>query len=116
MSGHRVLIALRGNEVAWRFDKTAEALVCNIADSGEVTARAEIIFARNSGEDLCEYVLAHNIDTVVAGAMEEEYYHYLRWKRVDVIDNVAGELDPVLERLAKGRLSSGDILFSRAEA
>ena len=116
MTGRRALIAIRGNEVAWRFDRTAEALVCNIADSGEVTARAEIIFARNSGEDLCEYVLAHGIDTVVAGAVEEEYYHYLRWKRVDVIDNVAGELDPVLERLARGRLSSGDILFPQGGA
>ncbi|MHC1790264.1 NifB/NifX family molybdenum-iron cluster-binding protein [Solidesulfovibrio sp.] len=116
MSGHRVLIALRGDEVAWRFDKTAEALVCDIADSGEVTSRAEIIFARSSAEDLCEYVLAHGIDTVVAGGMEEEYYHYLRWKRVEVIDNVAGELAPVLERLARGRLSSGDILFATGGA
>ena len=115
MSGHRVLIALRGNEVAWRFDQTAEALVCDINDAGVVTSRAEIIFARNSAEDLCEYVLAHNIDTVVAGGMEEEYYHYLRWKRVDVIDNVAGGLDPVLDRLAEGRLSSGDILFPQGE-
>ncbi|MYL83494.1 dinitrogenase iron-molybdenum cofactor biosynthesis protein [Desulfovibrio aerotolerans] len=115
MSGHRVLIALRGNEVAWRFDKTAEALVCAIDDDGTVTSQSEIIFACYSAEDLCEYVLAHNIDTVVAGGMEEEYYHYLRWKRVDVIDNVAGELGPVLERLAGGRLSSGDILFPQGE-
>ena len=115
MSGHRALIALRGNEVAWRFDKTAEALVCDIDETGQVRSRAEIIFARNSAEDLCEYVLAHGIDTVVAGAVEEEYYHYLRWKRVDVIDNVAGAVEPVLERLALGRLSSGDILFPRSE-
>ena len=115
MSGQRVLIALRGNEVAWRFDQTAEALVCDIDADGAVTSRAEIIFARHSAEDLCEYVLAHNIGTVVAGAVEEEYYHYLRWKRVDVIDNVAGELGPVLERLAGGRLSSGDILFPQGE-
>jgi hypothetical protein len=111
MNGHRILIALRGNEVAWRFDRTAEALVCDITDNGEVASRSEIIFARYGAEDICEYVLAHNIDTVVAGGVEEEYYHYLRWKRVDVIDNVAGELDPVLARLAGGRLSSGDILF-----
>jgi len=116
MSGHRILIALRGNEVAWRFDKTAEALVCDIDDSGGVVSRSEIIFARFSAEDMCEYVLAHNIDTVVAGAVEEEYYHYLRWKRVDVIDNVAGELGPVLERLAQGRLGSGDILFPESGA
>ncbi|BAH77500.1 NifB/NifX family molybdenum-iron cluster-binding protein [Solidesulfovibrio magneticus] len=115
MTGHRALIAIRGNEVAWRFDRTAEALVCDIAEDGTVRSRSEIIFARQSPEDLCDYVLAHGIDTVVAGAVEEEYYHYLRYKRVDVIDNVAGEIDPVLARLASGRLASGDILFPGKE-
>jgi hypothetical protein len=52
---------------------------------------------------------------VVAGAVEEEYYHYLRYKRVDVIDNVAGEIEPALARLASGRLASGDILFPGKE-
>jgi predicted Fe-Mo cluster-binding NifX family protein len=51
------------------------------------------------------------IDTVICGGIEEEHYHYLRWKRCDVLDAVAGAVEAVLARFLAGGLKSGDMLF-----
>ena len=48
---------------------------------------------------------------MIVNGVEEEYYHYLRWKRVEVVDQVMGPVDAVLERWRAGRLAPGDILY-----
>jgi hypothetical protein len=50
---------------------------------------------------------------VICGGIEEEYYQYLTWKRVKVLDSVIGDSGEALERLAAGRLQAGDILVER---
>ncbi|MBA4358072.1 MAG: dinitrogenase iron-molybdenum cofactor biosynthesis protein, partial [Desulfovibrio sp.] len=49
---------------------------------------------------------------VITGGIEEEHYHYLRWKRVEVIDAVAGLAGEALAQYLKGELSAGAILFA----
>ena len=50
---------------------------------------------------------------MITGAVEEEHYHYLRWKRVQVVDAVAGLAEDALARYLRGELSCGDVLFPR---
>jgi len=52
---------------------------------------------------------------LITGGMEEEHYHYLRWKRLDVLDGIAGLAEDALARYLRGELESGDILFPRGE-
>lgn len=110
----RVLITVARDEIAPRFDLTTEALFLNIAESGEIVSRKSFLLAQPSGDDLCDLALSRDIGTIVCGGIEDEYYHYLRWKRIDVIDSVMGPLEAVVTRLAAGRLKAGDILYDRA--
>ena len=110
----RVLITVARDEIAPRFDLATEALLLNISENGEVLQRKTFLLAHASGDELCDLALSRDIGTIVCGGIEDEYYHYLRWKRIDVVDSVMGPLERVVASLAAGRLKAGDILYERA--
>ncbi len=56
-------------------------------------------------------ILTADIQTVICGGIEEEYYQYLTWKRIHVFDSVIGACDRVLEAFTMGTLRSGAILY-----
>lgn len=112
----RILITVDRDEIASRFDLATEVLLVNISEGGEILQRKTFLLAHASGDELCDLALSRDIGTIVCGGIEEEYYHYLRWKRIDVIDAVMGPLDRVEGRLAENRLRSGDILYQREES
>jgi predicted Fe-Mo cluster-binding NifX family protein len=109
----RALITVSKDEIAPRFDLTTEALLLNISETGEILQRKTFLLAHASGDELCDLALSRDIGTIVCGGIEEEYYHYLRWKRIDVIDSVMGPIESVVARLAENNLKSGDILYDR---
>ena len=112
--GKKILVTLYRNEVAPRFDLTGEVLLVTVdADNREVR-RQELVLAHSSADDLCDLILDREVAVVITGGMEEEHYHYLRWKRIDVVDSVMGPLERVVASLAAGRLKAGDILYDRA--
>lgn len=51
--------------------------------------------------------LTEGITTVICGGIEEEYYQYLTWKRVKVIDSVIAPYELALEFAIRGRLEPG---------
>lgn len=115
----RVLIPLFKDEVAPRFDLAAEALLADVSlgegEEESKTKTEDFLLPHPSADGLCDLILRKDVDVLICGGIEEEYYHYLRWKRVEVLDNVAGPASDVLERYAQGTLQAGDILFDREE-
>ncbi|MCF8045243.1 MAG: hypothetical protein K9J83_05215 [Desulfarculaceae bacterium] len=107
-----VLIPLYKDETAPRFDLCAEVLIAGY-DNGRRISENIIVLQQPSAEDLCHMILKEKIDLVICGGIEEEYYQYLNWKDVKVIDDVIGEKDSVLDRYEKGGLKRGDILFAQ---
>ncbi len=107
----RTLLPLCRDELAVRFDMAAEALLLLPAEGGGCERR-HLVLAHASGEELCDLILRMDVQLVICGAIEEDYYHYLRWKRVELICDVAGPLDALLDRLAADELKDGDTLPS----
>ena len=110
----RVLIPLSGNDVAPRFDLATEVLVASFDGQGAGDQRT-IVLASASADELCRLVLAENVGTVVCGAIEEEYFQYLLWKKVRVFDWVIGPYERALAGLRDDRLQAGDVLFGSAD-
>ncbi|MBI4961829.1 MAG: dinitrogenase iron-molybdenum cofactor biosynthesis protein [Desulfomonile tiedjei] len=107
----KLLIPLLGDDVAPRFDLAPEALIAVIhSESGLIEDRT-IILPEASAESLCHLILAEKVDTVVCCGIEDEYYQYLIWKKLKVIDSVMGPYVRVLDKAMKGTLSSGDNLL-----
>lgn len=111
----KVLICLYGSEVSPRFDLTREVLIAVIGEAGKMQGEKEIVLPHASVETLCNMILSEGIQVVICGGIEEEYYQYLKWKKIDVLDSVIGDCRQVLSRLAEGRLVAGDTLVERPE-
>ncbi|MFH0825083.1 MAG: dinitrogenase iron-molybdenum cofactor biosynthesis protein [Pseudomonadota bacterium] len=109
----RILIPLWGDDIAPRFDAAQEVTIVAMDEHDGMVEKRTVILPEASAEALCNLVLSERIDMVVCCAIEEEYYQYLTWKRVAVIDSVAGPLNAILERIAAGSLQQGDMLFPR---
>lgn len=107
----KVLICLHGNEVSPRFDLTREVLIAVIDMDAVIREEKEVVLPQASVEMLCHMILTESIQIVICGGIEEEYYQYLKWKNVKVLDSVIGESRIVLQQLAIGRLKSGDIIL-----
>jgi hypothetical protein len=107
----RVLIPLSGSDVAPRFDLATEVLIASFGERGADDQRT-IVLSHASADELCRLVLAENVRTVVCGAIEEEYYQYLEWKKVRILDWVIGPYERALASLRENRLQAGDVLFA----
>ena len=109
LSVTKILIPLSGDDVAPRFDLAPEAFVAVIRSDGSLTEERTIILPEASAEALCHLVLAEKVDLVVCCGIEEEYYQYLKWKKVRVIDSEMGPYSRVVDKVAKGTISNGEI-------
>jgi len=110
----RVLVTLREQYVAPRFDLTSEVLLADLAADGSLLAQRTVVLPEASAEALCHLVISDGVDEVICGAMEEEYHQYLTWKKVRVLDSIVAEWEDALSAHQAGRLAEGDVLFRRA--
>ena len=101
--------------MAPRFDLATEVYIFSMADGGRPIEEKTVVLPRASAEQLCHLVLTEKIDTVVCGGIEDEYYQYLKWKHVKVMDSVIGFYETVIDRFCSGTLQAGDILFDKRD-
>jgi len=111
MNIERVLIPLLGDDIAPRFDLAPEAVIAIVEPKGRVIVEKSMVLSHASPEALCRLIMTERIDTVICCAIEEEYYQYLEWKKVKVIDSVIGPYARALERIETGTIAIGDILL-----
>lgn len=112
----KVLITIWYEDVAPRFDLTSEVLTAKVApESGEIREKKTLVLPAPSAEELCRFILSEGVETVICGGIENEYYQFLAWKNVKVIDSVIGSYEKALELLGRGRLEAGVILKEREE-
>ena len=111
----RVLVTLSESDVAPRFDLTTEVLIASFREGGSGDKTRTVMLAHASAEDLCQLILNEGINVVVCGGIEEEYFDYLTWKKVRVLDSVMGPWERALNALRAGDLEPGAILVDRLE-
>jgi predicted Fe-Mo cluster-binding NifX family protein len=106
----KILIPLYENDVAPRFDLATEVLiVTGIGKTGSGDKKM-MVLPRASADQLCHLIITEGIHTVICSGIEDDYYQYLTWKRINVIDSVVGSSQLALKRYAEESLKPGDIL------
>lgn len=106
---HKILIPVHEKDVAPRFDLATEVLIV-VADADGGVRKKTIVLPRASADQLCHLIITEGVRTVICNAIEDDYYQYLAWKKVEMIDSVIGSSESALDRFVKGTLSAGDIL------
>ena len=100
-----------GDDVAPRFDLATEAVITNRGGSNK--KERIVVLSNASADQLCHLILTEGVDVVICNGIEEEYYQYLSWKKVKVLDSVIGPWKAILERFSKHNLKPGDIINKR---
>jgi len=109
----KVLITIREQDVAPRFDLATEVLIVTLGTRGEVREQKTMVLPHASPEDLCQQILNEEVQTVICGGIEEEFHQYLTWKKRRVLDSVMGPWERALDRYRQGGLQAGAILYER---
>ncbi len=109
----KILVALRGDEVANRFDMAPEVWIAAYGPEEGFWGERTVVLPQASAEQLCQLVVSEGVDTLVCGGIEQEYYEYLTWKKVRVIDFVVGSLEDVKRAVWEGTLEPGAVLLPR---
>ena len=106
----KILITIRENEIASRFDQTSEILVTE-TDGEKSTGEPRIILLPGtSGEDICALATKENISLIICGGIEDTHYQYLKWKKIKVVDGVIGPYEQALRFAVTNSLKPGMIL------
>lgn len=113
MTLHKIAIPILGEEIVPRFDLTTEVIILTTAKFSSIQDKTIIVLPRSSSDELCHTLLAQDINTLICGAIEDEYYEFLKWKKLKVFDGVSGTWTHAFERWQTQTLNPGDILFIR---
>jgi len=93
----KLLIPLFEDQIAPRFDLATEVSIVTIGSDDHIIEKRTVVLPRASAEDLCHLILMEKIDTVICGGIEDEYYQFLKWKKVSVLDSVMGSCDEAIK-------------------
>jgi len=105
----KILITLRDNDIAPRFDLTTEVLI--VETNGKETSKPRnILLPGPSADELCSLIIKEGISLVICGGIEEAHFQYLIWKKITVIDKVIGPAAEALPLAKAGLLATGSIL------
>ena len=115
MMSQKILITINENDVAPRFDLATEVLISLLGEDRSIVENKTMVLAHESAEYLCQLILAEEVNVVICGGIEEEFFDYLVWKKVRVLDSVMGPWERVLNRFRSGDLEAGTILYDRSE-
>ncbi|MCG8552972.1 MAG: hypothetical protein MI799_21400 [Desulfobacterales bacterium] len=113
MTLHKVAIPILGEEIVPRFDLTTEVIILTTVNSSEIQDKKIIVLPKSSSDELCHTLLVQEINTLICGAIEDEYYEFLKWKKIEVFDGVCGVWTQAFDRWQARTLTPGDILFTR---
>nr|MBF0220710.1 hypothetical protein [Desulfobulbaceae bacterium] len=106
----KILITIREENVAPRFDLTLEVLIVELEDQQVMGTPRTMLMSRSSSEELCALIIKEGINTVICGGIEESHLQYLDWKKIKVIDSVIGPYSEALKAVNTGLLKPGVIL------
>lgn len=110
-----ILIPLLDNELAPRFDLATEALVVSVTREtsamGKINEKV-VVLDSPSGETMYRLVMTENVKTIICAGIEKEIYDFLKRKGIEVIDDICGPADAVLEAHLMGKLTPGQNHFT----
>lgn len=100
-SQEKILIPLLDDDIAPRFDLVQEVAIVVRDRDQKVLERKILVLAEASAESLCQLILNEKIDTVICCGIEDEYYQYLTWKKVKVLDHLTGSFEAAIAHAGK---------------
>ncbi len=109
----KILIPISGDDVAPRFDLATEVLIIFISKANTVEEERAVVLPGASAEELCHLILKENIHVLICSAIEDEFYQFLRWKKITIFDSIISTWQDAFDTYRNKTLKSGAILYTR---
>jgi len=106
----KILIPLFENELAPRFDMAGDILIVSITRETSAMGQVEekvVVLDTPSAESMCRLAITENVQTVICAGIEKEFFDFLEWKGIRVLDDICGPVDVILEAFLGGKLTTG---------
>jgi len=110
----KVLLPIIDNDLAPRFDLASDVLIISITRETSAMGRIEervTVLDSPSAEAMCRLAVAESVQTVICAGIEKEFFDFLEWKGIRVLDDICGPVDAILEAFLGGRLTSGQSYY-----
>jgi len=102
----RVVLPFFGSRVAPNLLFSNQSLIVQIYSS-QIVSKKIISTTSFLEADWAKLIEDFDINVLVCGGVDKQFQEELKEKDVQVVNNVAGEIDEVLEHLIKGKLKNG---------
>lgn len=111
----KLLITLRNNDIAPRFDLTTEVLIARIAGGKVSGTPRTILLPGPSSDEVCSLAIKEEISLLICGGIEDTHFQYLTWKKIKVIDRIIGPAKEALAMAMAKNLQPGAIIRTRPD-
>ncbi|MBN2538896.1 MAG: hypothetical protein JXB09_02465 [Deltaproteobacteria bacterium] len=105
----RVIVCALNGRIAPKYYDSAQ-LLSMVIEKGVVAHREVIAVEALEPDELCALVLHMKTDVVICGGIRQDYQEKLVGSSVQLIYNVIGNTEDVVERFVEGMLCTGDIV------
>lgn len=109
----KTMVLLDGEDVAPRFDLCAEVWIGYVDTYHHIKEDRVLVLPRASADELCQLIVNEDIQTVICGAIESDYYEYLRWKKIEVLDSIIASYITAIKAYANGELAADKHFIER---
>ena len=110
----KILLPLFNNELAPRFDLAVDVLILSVTRETSVMGKIQekvTVLETPSGEAMCRLAVTEGVQTVITAGIEKEFFDFLEWKGIRVVDNICGQVDTIIEAHLGGKLAQGQSYF-----
>jgi predicted Fe-Mo cluster-binding NifX family protein len=105
----KAALCLWEERIAPRYDRSQKVLIVTVQD-GSVVDETAYAVGHLEREELCKALVAQKVDTIICGGVVDPCRRILTQAGVEIIDNVIGSPQAVLQRLLAGALSPGMVV------
>lgn len=106
----KILLTLRDDDIAPRFDLTTEVLIVDTDTTGSDGTQRNILLPGASADELCSLIIKEGVNLVICGGIEDAHFQYLGWKKIRVIDKVIAPAAEALRLAMADQLQTGTIV------
>jgi len=104
----KLAVCQLNERIAPRFDQCPELVLVTLDTSGAAKEKKVLPIANLKPQEVADLLSRLDVTTLICGGVKEESQQALKKFNIALIDNVIGDVQDVLIRYSKGKLSRGN--------
>jgi len=105
---NKLAVCQLNQRIAPRFDQSPELVLVTLDSTGAVKDKKVLPIANLKPQEVADLLSRLDVKTLICGGVKEASQQALKKFNIELIDNIIGDVQDVLVRYSKGKLSRGN--------